>query len=287
LPEIDDYKQIGKELYNKLRLLTYPVAIKFIKDVAEIPEGVQQPSKMGQQLSLCQSFTMARRWGADIAMTIEDNLCYTSSLVHQWEKVPIKDIITSQVKSGYHKDLNAELAVQSAFSELANKKTFEKIKDHKGFIVSPLTRTIVIPDVILMYGDPAQITHVIHALSYEGKYVVTSSFIGYGESCLKGVLVPFVTNKPQVVLPGTGDRTLSLTKEEEMAIGFPGALLFYIVENLFKSGGIFNMRQPTRFVLGTPPAGPPAWDYLRRQVKKYKREREEGIKKDSEEKLND
>jgi hypothetical protein len=47
------------------------------------------------------------------------------------------------------------------------------------------------------------------------------------------------------------------------------------------------MRQPTRFVLGTPPAGPPAWDYLRRQVKKYKREREEGIKNDSEEKLND
>lgn len=275
MSEIEDYRQIGKQLYNKLRLLTYPVALKFIKDLAEIPEGVQQSSKLKQQLSLCQAFTMTRRYGADLAMTIEDNLCYTSSLVHQWEKVPIKDIITSQVKSGYHKDLSAELAVQAAYSDLANEKTFNKIKDHRGFIVSPLTRTIVIPDVILMYGDPAQVTHVIHALSYEGKYVVTSSFIGYGESCIKGVLIPYVTNKPQVVLPGTGDRTLALTKEEEMAIGFPSKLLFYIVENLFKSGGVFNMRQPLRFVLGTPPVGPPAWDFLRRKVKEYKRKKAE------------
>ena len=275
MSELEDYRQIGKELYNKLRLLTFPVALRFIKDVSEIPDQASQPSKMGQQLSLCQSFTMARRWGANLAMTIDDNLCYTSSLVHQWEKVPIKDIITSQVKSGYHKDLNAELAVQSVFSDFTSKKAIEKIKDHKGFIVSPLTKTIVIPDVILIYGDPAQILHIIHALSYEGKYIVQSAFIGYGESCLKGVLLPYISKKPQVVLPGTGDRLLSLTKEEEMAIGVPAELLFYINENLFKSGGALNPRQPTRFILGTPPVGPPAWAYLKRQVKKYKKERKQ------------
>ncbi len=274
--ELVEYREKGKELYNKLRLLTFPVAIKFFKDLSEIPEQAQQPSKsMGQQISLCQAFTMARRWGAHLAMTVEDNICYTSSLVHQWEDVtvPLRDIITSQVKSGYHKDLNAELAVQSAFADLATKKAYEKIKDHKGFVVSPLTKTVVVPDVILLYGDPAQITHTIHALSYEGKYIIQSAFIGYGESCLKGVLLPYISKKPQVVLPGTGDRILALTKEEEMAIGFPGKLLYYIVENLFKSGGSFNMRQPTRFVPGTIPVGPPAWDYLKRQVKKYRKQK--------------
>jgi len=270
-----DYREQGKDLYNKLRLLTFPVALKFFKEISEIPDPAQQPSKsMGQQITLCQAFTMARRWGTHLAMTVEDNLCYTSSLVHQWEEisVPVKDIITSQVKSGYHKDLNAELAVQSVFGEFTSKKALEKIKDHKGFIVSPLTKTIIIPDIILIYGDPAQITHIVHALTYEGKYLIQSAFIGYGESCLKGVLLPFISGKPQVVLPGTGDRTLGLTKEEEMAIGIPGKLLFYIVENLFKSGGAFNMRQPTRFIPGTVPLGPPAWDYLKRRVKKYKKE---------------
>ncbi|TFF86630.1 MAG: hypothetical protein EU551_01080 [Promethearchaeota archaeon] len=281
--EIKDYKENGREIYNKLRLLTYPVAIKFIKNLSEIPEKVQRPSEMGQKLSLCQAFTMARRWGATIAMTYEDNFCVTSSFVHQWKKMPVKYIIESQVKSGYHKDLNAELAVQSVFAEFTNKKSYEKIKDHIGFVVSPITRTKLEPDVILLYGDPAQITHIIQALSYEGKYVIKSSFIGFGESCLKGVLLPYISNKPQVVLPGTGDRTLALTKEEEMAIGFPGKLLSYINDNLFKSGGIFNMRQPSRFVLGQPPLGPPAWDFLERKLRKYEREKkkqEENSKND-------
>jgi uncharacterized protein (DUF169 family) len=271
---IEEYRIIGKDLYNKLRLLTFPIAIKFIKDYKEIPEKVQRPSKMAQNITLCQSFTMARRWGAHIAMTYEDNACITSSLVHQWKKVPIKDIIESQVISGYHKDAKAELLVQSQYSELSKKENYLKIKDHVGFIVSPLTKTIIEPDVVLIYGDPAQMTHIIHALSYEGKYLVKSAFIGFGESCLKGVLIPYLSGEPEVVLPGTGDRTLALTKEEEMAIGMPATLISYVNDNLFKSGKVLNMRQPSRFFIGSLPKGfgPPAWNFLKRKVKNQEKE---------------
>jgi uncharacterized protein (DUF169 family) len=270
---IEEFRNIGQNLYDKLRLLTYPVAIKFIKDFNEIPEKAQRPSRIGQNITLCQAFTMARRWSAHVAMTFEDNACITSSLVHQWKKVSIKDIIQSQVISGYHKDAKAELMVQSQYSALSNKENYLKIKDHKGFIVSPLTKTIINPDVILIYGDPAQITHIVQALSYEGKYLVNSSFIGFGESCLKGVLIPYISDKPEVVLPGTGDRTLGLTKEEEMAIGLPSKLISYVIENLFKSGEAFNMREPSRFFVGSIPKGfgPPAWNFLRRKVKKQEK----------------
>jgi len=270
---IEEIREIGQDLYDKLRLLTYPIAIKFIKDYSEIPEKAQRPSKMGQNITLCQSFTMARRWGAHVAMTYEDNACVTSSLVHQWKKVPVKDIIESQVISGYHKDAKAELLVQSQYSDLSKKENYLKIKDHVGFIVSPLTRTIVRPDVVLIYGDPAQITHIVQSLSYEGKYLVNSAFIGFGESCLKGVLLPFISKKPEVVLPGTGDRTIALTKEEEMAIGIPAEIMAYVNENLFKSGQSFNMREPTRFFVGSIPKGfgPPAWNFLKRKVKKQEK----------------
>jgi uncharacterized protein (DUF169 family) len=277
MQELEDYRQAGQKLYNKLRLLTFPVAIKFIKDLSKIPEKAQRPAKLGQKLSLCQSFTMARRWGANVAMTYEDNICVTASFVHQWEKLPLKDILMSQVKSGYHKDAEAEIKVQSMFQEMASKENYEKIKDHKGFIVSPLPRTIVIPDIILIYGDPAQMTHIIHSLSYEGKYLIHSNFIGFGESCIKGTLVPYLTGEPQVVLPGTGDRILALTKEEEMAFGLPADILFYLNDNLFKSGGPFNMGQPVRFLLGNLPErmGPPAWSFLKRRLKKAKKRMEQ------------
>ncbi|MFX0139025.1 MAG: DUF169 domain-containing protein [Candidatus Hodarchaeota archaeon] len=278
MSELENYKQVGKDLYNKIRLLTSPVAIKFIKDFSEIPENAHRPSKMGQKISLCQAFTLARRWGLNVAMTFEDNICITSSLVHQWEKVPVEDIFISQVKSGYHKDSDAELKIQMGYRDVFNEESFNLIKDHKGFIASPLIKTVVIPDVILLYGDPAQMLHIIHSLSYEGKYIVESKFIGYGESCIKGVLLPYISKKPQLVLPGTGDRLLSVTKEEEMAIGFPSSLLFYISENLFKSAGALNPHHPPRFILGTPPAGPAAWSYLKRKMKKYKRKKEKKIK---------
>ena len=58
---IEQYQQTGREIWNELRLATYPVAVKYIKDESEIPEDFIQPSKVGESWSLCQAFTYARK----------------------------------------------------------------------------------------------------------------------------------------------------------------------------------------------------------------------------------
>ena len=276
--KLEDYQKVGQEFYDKLRLLTFPLAIKYIKDESEIPNeiGLIRPSKIGQKFSLCQAFTMARRWGRTVVMTFEDNHCITSSFVHGWEYMPGKQILKSQIISKYHSGPNAELSVQLLFGQYLNKDSMEKVKGNIGFIVSPLNKTNIIPDVILCYGNPAQMTHIIHALEYEGRNLVKDQFfLGYGESCIKGVLIPYISNQVQVVLPGTGDRTLSMTTEDEMAIGFPAKKLFYIIKNLFKSAYKFNMGMPSKFMLIDLPdgMGPPAFRYLKRQHKRLKKGR--------------
>ncbi len=276
MAEIDKWRDAGTEYYNKLRLLTYPLAIKYIKDESEIPTNAFRPSKTNQRLTLCQAFTTARRLGRTMAMTFEDNHCITSSFVQGWEYMPGKEILQSQIISGYHSNPSAEMRVQLQFSDMLTKEALEKVKGNIGFIVSPLTKTDVIPDVILTYGNPAQIGSIIHALSYEGRYLVTNqNFVGYGESCLRGVLVPYITNKSQVVIPGTGDRTLAVTTENEMAFGMPAKRLFYILKNLFKSGGTFNPGMPSKFILFDMPypMGPPAFHFLDRQYKRLKKGR--------------
>lgn len=276
--KLEDYQKVGQEFYDKLRLLTFPLAIKYIKDESEIPNeiGLIRPSKIGQKFSLCQAFTMARRWGRTVVMTFEDNHCITSSFVHGWEFMPGKQILKSQIISKYHSGPNAELSVQLLFGQYLNKDSMEKVKGNIGFIVSPLNKTNIIPDVILCYGNPAQMTHIIHALEYEGRNLVKDQFfLGYGESCIKGVLIPYISNQVQVVLPGTGDRTLSMTTEDEMAIGFPAKKLFYIIKNLFKSAYKFNMGMPSKFMLIDLPdgMGPPAFRFLKRQHKRLKKGR--------------
>jgi len=273
---LEEYQAAGQELYDKLRLYTYPVAVKFIKSESEIPSNIMRPSKNNEMIPLCRAFTWARRWKAHVAMTREDNACITSSCILKWydpEEVPPEEVVKGTTRSGYRIDIEAEKRVRNLWDRYID-KNMDKVKDHMGFIVSPLNETIIIPDSILIYGDPNQIMHIIHSISYEGKILVESYFAGYSETCNKGVLIPYITGKPQVVLPGTGDRRLSFTTENEMAIGIPGDLIFKVNEHMFVSGGPRNnMGQPNKVVMqGLPKSySPPAWKHLRRVVKRNKK----------------
>ena len=246
---LEEYQKVGQELYHKLHLSTYPIAVKYIKDVSEIPEGARRPSARGQKWSLCQAFAYARRWGWTVAMTSEDNFCTPSSAGHGWIDIPPEDRIQSQILQGWHKDLEAEEKISEHGRNRIGKENSARLKEYIGFICSPLPETVIIPDSVLIYGTGENITHIIHALTYEGENIPTSSFTGFGESCSKGSLIPFITQKPQIVIPGTGDRTFSGTYDYEIAIGLPADLAFTVAENLFITGGRRNMGQPVKTLL--------------------------------------
>ena len=77
----EQYQQTGQDIWNDLRMATYPVAIKFIRDESEIPDDFVQPSKIGESWALCQAFTYARRNQTCSVMTKADNFCVPSSWV--------------------------------------------------------------------------------------------------------------------------------------------------------------------------------------------------------------
>jgi len=246
---IEEYRTQGQDIYHKLHLSTYPIAIKYIKGIDEIPENAMRPSTLGKKMALCQAFTQIRRWGSTVAMTSEDNLCTPATAMHRWEDITMEEIIESQVRQGWHKNIEAEEQRFKAFSKLLGDEYITNPKQYVGFICSPLTGTAFIPDSVLIYCDGVQITHIIQALSYEHKYVPTSSFEGFEESCIKGGLIPFVTQKPQVVIPGSGDRAFAAISEHEIGIGMPAILIFYVTENLFKTGGFMNIGFPLKTML--------------------------------------
>jgi len=76
--DLESFHELGNDLYHRLHLPTYPVAIKFIKKEDEIPKEAIRPSAGGQKWSLCQAFTYARRMGLHSAMTDDDNFCVPS-----------------------------------------------------------------------------------------------------------------------------------------------------------------------------------------------------------------
>ncbi|MBU3917140.1 DUF169 domain-containing protein [bacterium] len=249
MKNLESIRKAGKKLYETLHLSTYPVAIKYIKDKSEIPEGVMQPSLMGKKMALCQAFFHSRKYGMSVAMTADDNFCTPSTGFHQWVDIPLETLLESQVKQGWHKDEASERRrIVDSYGKLLKFEAM-KPKTYCGFVCSPLPETLVDPDSILVYCDGAQLTHLIHALSYEYKHVPVSQFDGFGESCVKGGLLPFITKSPQVVIPGAGDRSFALIQDHEVGIGIPGSLLDYTLENMFKTGGSMNAGFPLKSMI--------------------------------------
>ncbi len=269
---LEAFKRLGEDLYHKLHLPTYPVGITYIKKEDDIPEQAVRPSAMGQKWSLCQAVTYARRHGWHVAMTADDNFCVPASAFHKWVDVSDEDLIESQVKQGWHKDRNAEQNRFNFFKGLfagpKGEKTLQKMQEYVGFVCSPLHQAIMEPDSILVFGDGTHINHMIQALCYDYTMPVMSTFEGFGETCFKGGLAPFITGRPQVVIPGMGDRAFAGITPEEMAVGLPASQLSVVVENLFKSGGDLNIGQPAKpmLAMGLDESITPGFAFLKNEI---------------------
>ncbi|MCX6004715.1 MAG: DUF169 domain-containing protein [Chloroflexi bacterium] len=269
---VEKYRQTGQNLYSRLHLATYPVAIKYIKDLAEIPAGSIRPTSLGQKASLCQAFTYARRWAMSVAMTADDNFCTPATAMHRWVDIPVELLLQSQLLQQWHKNEQAERKRIDHGQNMIGKENLPKLNQYIGFACSPLNETQVEPDTVLIYGTAENITHIVHALTYEGENYPTSSFEGFAESCLKGGLIPFITGVPQIVVPGMGDRSFSGTYDYEIAIGIPADLIFKVDENLFLTGGPLNMGQPVRTLLpqSLTEAITPGFVFMREKIDEHK-----------------
>jgi uncharacterized protein (DUF169 family) len=274
---LEEFKKLGEDLYHKLHLPTYPVGITYVKNEDDLPDHAFRPSKKGKKLSLCQAVTYARRFGMHVAMTADDNFCVPSSASHKWVDVSDEDFIESQVRQGWHKDRKAEQnrlnVYNSLFSGPKGEQRLRKMKQYIGFVCSPLHQAIMEPDSIMVFGDGTHINHVIQALCYDYTFPIMSTFEGFGETCVKGGLVPFITGRPQVVIPGMGDRGFSGITPEEIAVGLPASHLSVVVENLFKSGGYMNIGQPVKNMLpmGLDESITPGFTFLKNKINEQNR----------------
>jgi len=274
--KLEDYRKMGNELYEKLHLPTYPVAITYIKNEAEIPAKAMRPSQAGQKMSICQAFAYARSWGAHVSITAEDNFCVPGSAVHKWVDVTDEEFIESQVNQGWHKSRESETNrmnfMNALFSGSGGEAVRAKMKERIGLVCSPIHKAILAPESILVFGNGIHITHIIHALCYDYTTPLMSTFEGFGESCMKGGMVPFVTGRAQVVIPGMGDRAFAGIGPDEIALGLPASQLSTVVENLFKTGGPMNIGMPFKTMIPTnlTESITPGFAYLKEIIDKKK-----------------
>lgn len=228
--ELDRYRKYGERIESLIRPATFPLAVKMVQSETEIPTEYKKPSRdMGLQNFVCQNFKMSRVYGWTIALTEADINCKLARAIYGWDKVTAE---YRKWADAFNVGLYSKDRVTASQFE---PHLYSFNNEYPGLIISPLTRTKIVPDSVLIYCLPAQAMRFIQGYLYMEGGVLDFSAAGRVGSCHEGVIKTIKTNKPQYVTLGNGDRVWGGAQDFEVMFSCPGEKLDILVEGIEKT----------------------------------------------------
>jgi uncharacterized protein (DUF169 family) len=217
--------KVAEAIEKYVRPDTFPLGITVVKNEEQLTGKWKRPFRdFGVTLTICQAITMSRRYGWSLAMGAEDLSCpiakvafgFKESLPYYEEGTLACGMYTETMEAGK----KAEAAVPK-FTEA----------ERGTVLVGPLARIDHEPDLVLVYGNSAQVMRLVAAALYKRGGSLTSHFSARAD-CADIVVRTKQTGNPQVILPCYGDRVFGQTHDHEMAFSFPYEWAQEIVDGL-------------------------------------------------------
>ncbi len=250
-------KSLGEAIEQHIRPDTFPLGIKMVTRAEDIPEKAKRPGRdLKIDSALCQGMSISRRYGWTMAVSRDDISCpIGATLFGLQPRVPHFD--EGHCCAGmYTKDAAAGAKTEAA----APCFDFGK---YYAMVSGPLSRIDFEPDVVLVFGNPAQVMRMVTGALWESGGYIHSRYSGRTD-CADEVIETMQTGKPQVILPCYGDRIFGQTQDHEMAFSFPWKLATTMVEGLegtHKGGVRYPIPQFMRYTGKFPPAYEELRDY--------------------------
>ena len=243
-----DYKKHFDVIMKRVMPQSFPIGIKLIRQDDPFPEGIVRPEKFGIKVALCQWTNLARRWGWVVGAAAEEISCTPCLAAFGFRKLEDKaDLARFFVEMGYFDSPDFAMNITEQIKLLEPGKV-------RGVLAFPLNKALVEPDVVVVYGTPAQMIRLTYACLHAYGRLIRSE-TGFGLSCLSAVS-PSRTEEPIFVHPGRGERILAGTDDSEMFFTFPASRLTEIVDGLEKTQER-GLRYPIQgYVLYEPPVLP-------------------------------
>jgi MtaA/CmuA family methyltransferase len=228
-----DVKTADRELATYIRPQTFPVAIRMLGPDEPIPERARRPARDFKKLSMsCQVIDMARRYGWTIALAREDHICSLGIAALGFEKPTHLHNSGTLCEGMYTETKAAGQRSEAAVDRFP-------VGAYHTLLVAPLDRATFEPHLVCVYGNPAQVMRLTQAALYRRGGKLASTFSGR-VVCADIVVTTMQTDRPQVILPCSGDRIFGQTQDHEMAFTIPWSQMEEIVEGLrgTHAGGI-------------------------------------------------
>lgn len=229
---------LGTELEDMLRLRTKIVAYRKLEraeDLDKIP-GV---TRVDHRFTFCQVPDMVRTHRLTVGITKDDemgsrcmNLCGLSEATDDsiWREAAVL------VTTWFHSHEEA----------LQQQADYPRMSAGEAIVLAPLTDGKFEPEVLIVYGNPAQIMMIMCGLQKQKYEPFLFSFISEGD-CVNAVARCYLTGKPAVGLACYGERAIGQILDDEIYISLPPGDLERAVlglKELFQKG----LRYPIRFL---------------------------------------
>ena len=230
---MDDIKKLNDELEFYIRPQTFPLGIKMIKYGENLPEKTKVPSKdFGLRIAICQGISISRRYGWSVSMSREDINCPLTKVAFGFEREG-EAYRSGKACCGMYTE------TEEAGSKTESMVPKFNYKEYQSVLSFPLTRATANPDLILIYGNSAQVMRLLTGALYKRGGYLSSSFSGRID-CADIIIQTIKSQKCQVILPCYGDRIFAQTEDYEMAFTIPYSKISEVMEGLSgtQKGGI-------------------------------------------------
>ena len=210
----NDLHAYGEELEKRLRLKTFPLAVKLLEKEGDIPEGAIRPMRdLGHHLSLCQCFSMSRRDGAVIAELKEDMWCFEPVVGYGLAEAP------EYFLEG-HNRFPEDVETLEAGSNYA--REFPRLESGKyvGVASAPLTTANFEPDVVMIYCDSPQLSLLLLGREYKEGFNLKCSLSSHA-ACVYAIVPVIQSGECQIAVPCRGDRYRAMAGDDEMIFTVP------------------------------------------------------------------
>ncbi len=234
-------KEVNEVLNRYVRPQSFPVAVRMCQSEAELPERVRIPQRdLHMDISLCHALAMARRYGWTLAVDKRQS-CYVAGISLGF-LTPTPDVLDGS----FQESLGLWGQTRQQAAAIRDMPKFEPGR-YRYALMAPLERATFEPQVVITYGNPAQIWILLAAyLRGVGRGSLDVS-LSPGSGCTNHITRAIQTDEAKFAIVGTGERLVPHTQDHECAFSIPMSKMEATLRGL-EAGyrtGVFRYPVPT------------------------------------------
>ncbi|HEX75045.1 MAG TPA: DUF169 domain-containing protein [Dehalococcoidia bacterium] len=211
---LKDMHQWAEELERRLRLKTFPLAVKLLEKEEHIPEGAMRPIRdLGYHLPLCQGYAMSRREGTVVAMLKQDMWCFEPVVGYGLVESPQYFL---EGCNRFPQDVKTLEAGRNYASDFPRLETGKYI----GVASAPLTTANFEPDLVIIYCDSSQLSLLLLGREYKDGHDLKCSLSSHA-ACVYSVVPVMQSGECRVAIPCRGDHYMAIAGDDELIFTVP------------------------------------------------------------------